>query len=414
MIVSNTSKFAKYLIFLFVFLIFSLGISKADETANEDTSKKTEAEQLEGYKQITNWLINNKENFDEIIRENAVETETKWFIEEEKYKSKSQSQEESQEALKAESDAQAKANTKSTIDSANPKIQKLFHLIKKGDTLYSISKTYGIPQEDILKWNNLSGAEGIQLGKVLTLYDMEAYEKQKGNKKIEESLTVEQPPMSAKLKDTKDAEDATLETDTNDDESSIDMPEYKYYRVKKGDTFSSIAKSYHMTKEEFYVLNNFDGQTILSVDQIVKVKNNHGAYEKKETSGIVKDGFIWPIVGRLLIPFGTQEQGLVNEGINIAAKKGRDVKATQEGMVIYVGNGLKSFGNLILIQHDKNWISVYAHVDNIAVKKGQKVTKGEVIAKVSDSGNVNTPQLHFELRYNVKPMDPLNYLVSYR
>ncbi len=169
-----------------------------------------------------------------------------------------------------------------------------------------------------------------------------------------------------------------------------------------------------MSKEEFITLNNFNGNSVLSVDQIVKVKSNYGDSSKRYDSGIVKDGFIWPVVGRLLIPFGTQEQGLVNEGINIAAKKGTDVKATQEGVVIYIGDGLKSFGNLILVQHDKNWISAYAHVDGIKVAKGQKVLKGQTIATVSDSGDVNTPQLHFELRYNVKPMDPLNYLVSYR
>jgi murein DD-endopeptidase MepM/ murein hydrolase activator NlpD len=169
-----------------------------------------------------------------------------------------------------------------------------------------------------------------------------------------------------------------------------------------------------MSKEELFALNNFDANSVLSVDQIVKIKSNYGGNVQKESSGIVKDGFIWPVVGRLLMAYGTQEQGLMNEGINIAAKAGTDVKATQEGIVIYVGDSLKSFGNLVLVQHDKSWISAYAHLGTVKVNKGQKVLKGDVIGKVGDSGNVSTPQLHFELRYNIKPIDPLNYLVSYR
>ena len=359
--------------------------------------KKTEKEQLEGYKKITNWLIDNQKSFEDVIRENAVETKTKWFIEEE------------YEAQKA---AQQKKNTKS-VDSDKPKTQKLYHLVKKGDTLYSISKTYNIAQEDILKWNNLSGPEGIQLGKVLTLYDVEAYQKEQ-EKQISPNEAVDATDVETSPNTVDLAQKPKVEGKEEATPTMGNLPEYKYYRVKRGDTFSSIAKSHYMSKEDLITLNNFNSHSVLSVDQIVKVKSNYGDSTKKDASGIVKDGFIWPVVGRLLIPFGTQEQGLVNEGINIAAKKGTEIKATQEGVVIYIGDGLKSFGNLILVQHDKNWVSAYAHVDEIKVNKGQKVLKGQTIAKVSDSGNVNTPQLHFELRYNVKPMDPLNYLVSYR
>ncbi len=356
--------------------------------------KKTEEEQLKGYEQITNWLIDNKQNFEDIIKENAVDTKTKWFAEEE------------YEAKKAE---EQKKQDKSE---EKPKTQKLFHLVKKGDTLYSISNTYNISQENILKWNNITGAEGIQLDKVLTLYDVEAYEKEQlANKTSTDDVvsatdvpTVPSAPIVDLSKGVEEQPNPAVDN----------LPEYKYYRVQKGDTFSSIAKSNYMSKEELIALNNFNSKSVLSVDQIVKVKSNYGDSTKKEASGIVKDGFIWPVVGRLLIPFGTQEQGLVNEGINIAAKKGTEIKATQEGVVIYIGDGLKSFGNLILVQHDKNWVSAYAHVDEIKVNKGQKVLKGQSIANVSDSGDVSTPQLHFELRYNVKPMDPLNYLVSYR
>ncbi len=391
MIIFNKHRFSKVFTLLFIFFIiggYKLVAEEKQENSivvkKEQIEKNTEEEQLRGYQQITNWLIDNQKNFEDIIKENAKETKTKWFIEEEDQAQK----------ITTEDKSLTKGGT-----------QKLYHLVKKGDTLYSISKAYNLTQENILKWNNIDGPEGIQLGKVLTLYDIEKYKKEQNEEEIitnDNQIILENENQLTE--DKEEEKNKTLDQ----------LPEYKYYRVKKGDTFSSIAKSYHMSKEELISLNNFNSQTMLTVDQIVKVKSNYSDSAKKETSGIVRDGFIWPVVGRLLIPFGTQEQGLFNEGINIAVKKGTDIKATQEGVVIYIGDGLKSFGNLILIQHDKNWISAYAHVNEIKVSKGQKILKGQSIAKVGDSGNVNTPQLHFELRYNVKPMDPLNYLVSYR
>ncbi|MDR2007557.1 MAG: M23 family metallopeptidase [Alphaproteobacteria bacterium] len=388
------SNILKALLLIGFFLV-AAPVLKADD-ANQENSTE---EQLKGYQPMTNWLIDNKKSFEDIIKENAVETETKWFVEEE-YTAKAKKQVE-------------QGGAAPTQVQAAPQTQKLYHLVKKGDTLYSISKTYNIPQADILKWNNLSGAEGIQLDKVLTLYDVEKYNAE------QEAIKNGTAPVvapAAKEDSQPTAEAAPAAPTTEEETMSADsFPEYKYYRVQKGDTFNSIAKIHYMSKDELFALNNFDATSVLSVDQIVKVKSNYGGNKtQQDASGIVKDGFIWPVVGRLLMTFGTQEQGLMNEGINIAAKKGTDVKATQEGIVIYVGDSLKSFGNMVLVQHDKNWISAYAHLGVVKVNKGQKVLKGEVIGQVGDSGSVNTPQLHFELRYNIKPVDPLNYLVSYR
>ncbi|MCL2567552.1 MAG: M23 family metallopeptidase [Alphaproteobacteria bacterium] len=387
----------KAFLFAGVLMLASAGL-RADEevdssnSAAENQVSSTE-EQLKGYQQITNWLIDNKKNFEDVIKENAVETQTKWFVEEEY----------------AQQKKQQAADGQPLSDQTAPQTQKLYHLVKKGDTLYSISKTYNVPQADILKWNDIAGPEGIQLGKVLTLYDVEKYQQEQNAVKSGNA-----PVAASAVKEDSKPQEANAE-ERSQSMDAASFPEFKYYRVKKGDTFSSIAKSNYMSKEELFALNNFNASTVLSVDQIVKVKSNYGGSGiQQDASAIVKDGFIWPVVGRLLMSFGTQEQGLVNEGINIAAKKGTDVKATQEGIVIYVGDSLKSFGNLVLIQHDKNWISAYAHLGVVKVNKGQKVLKGEVVGQVGDSGNVNTPQLHFELRYNIKPVDPLNYLVSYR
>ena len=121
-------------------------------------------------------------------------------------------------------------------------------------------------------------------------------------------------------------------------------------------------------------------------------------------------GFLWPVKGRLISGFGTKDNGLRNDGINIAAKRGQPVRAIAPGVVAYAGNELRGFGNLVLIKHDDGWVSAYAHADKIEVVRGEKVRRGQVIARVGDTGGVAEPQLHFELRRDKKPVDPLPYL----
>jgi murein DD-endopeptidase MepM/ murein hydrolase activator NlpD len=120
--------------------------------------------------------------------------------------------------------------------------------------------------------------------------------------------------------------------------------------------------------------------------------------------------FLWPVHGRVLEAFGAGPDGSHNDGINIAAPRGAAVEATDAGVVAYTGNELRGYGNLILIKHPNGWISAYAHCDLILVKPGQKIARGQVIARVGATGNVSEPQLHFELRRGKKPVDPRQYL----
>jgi murein DD-endopeptidase MepM/ murein hydrolase activator NlpD len=120
--------------------------------------------------------------------------------------------------------------------------------------------------------------------------------------------------------------------------------------------------------------------------------------------------FLWPVRGHLLEGYGSGPDGTHNDGINIAAPRGAAVQATDGGVVAYAGNELRGYGNLVLIKHPNGWISAYAHCDLILVKTGQKVARGQVIARVGSTGNVSEPQLHFELRRGKKPVDPREYL----
>jgi murein DD-endopeptidase MepM/ murein hydrolase activator NlpD len=118
------------------------------------------------------------------------------------------------------------------------------------------------------------------------------------------------------------------------------------------------------------------------------------------------NAFIWPVEGTLLSAFGPKPGKRFNDGVNIAAPAGTPVRAAASGVVIYTGNELRSFGNLILIRHASGWSSAYAHTESVRVRRNQRVEKGAVIATVGRSGSVACPQLHFELRREAKAVDP--------
>ncbi|WP_192884593.1 peptidoglycan DD-metalloendopeptidase family protein [Paramagnetospirillum kuznetsovii] len=121
--------------------------------------------------------------------------------------------------------------------------------------------------------------------------------------------------------------------------------------------------------------------------------------------------FLWPLKGEVLAEFGPLPgRGQHNDGINIAAARGTPVKAAENGTVAYVGNELKGFGNLLLIKHADNWMTAYAHNDQLKVKRGDQVKRGQVIATVGSSGSVTAPQLHFEIRRGTEAVNPTDYL----
>jgi murein DD-endopeptidase MepM/ murein hydrolase activator NlpD len=120
--------------------------------------------------------------------------------------------------------------------------------------------------------------------------------------------------------------------------------------------------------------------------------------------------FSWPLYGEVISKFGPKTQGLFNDGINIKGKIGETVKAAEDGVVSYVGNELKGYGNLIIIKHSGGWITAYAHLSKFSVKKGQKVKRLAKIGEVGNSGNVDSAQLYFGLRKGRNAVNPENYL----
>lgn len=120
--------------------------------------------------------------------------------------------------------------------------------------------------------------------------------------------------------------------------------------------------------------------------------------------------FEWPVRGRTLAGFGPRAGGQQNDGIDIAAAQGTPVKAADGGTVVYAGNEVRGLGNLLLVSHTGGYITAYAHLDQLSVAKGATVKKGQTIGTVGASGGVSEPQLHFEIRYRNKPVDPAGLL----
>lgn len=118
----------------------------------------------------------------------------------------------------------------------------------------------------------------------------------------------------------------------------------------------------------------------------------------------------WPAQGRILSSYGQKEGTSTNDGIDIMVPEGSSVKAAENGVVIYAGDGLKEFGNTVLIRHEDNIVTVYGHNSKILVQRGQKVRRGDEIAKSGMSGNASTPRVHFEVRKNSSPVNPVKYL----
>jgi len=120
--------------------------------------------------------------------------------------------------------------------------------------------------------------------------------------------------------------------------------------------------------------------------------------------------FLWPVRGRVLATYGERGGGLHNDGINIAASKGTPVHAAENGVVAYAGNEIRGFGNLLLIKHADGFMTAYAHNDALLVQRGDVVRRGQVVARVGQTGNVAQPQLHFEVRKGTQAIDPESVL----
>lgn len=145
-----------------------------------------------------------------------------------------------------------------------------------------------------------------------------------------------------------------------------------------------------------------------SKDSVSSAAGTQVASTAPAETGIGK--YRWPATGAVIAAYGANVDGQRNDGIDISVPEGTPVKASENGVVIYAGNGLEKLGNTVLVRHSDGKVTVYAHLKSIDVNRGDKVNRGQVLAASGMSGNASRPKLHFEVRKNSAPINPMSFL----
>jgi len=329
--------------------------------------------------------------------------------------------------------------------------------VKNGETLYNLSRRFGVPVSAILSANSISDPNAVAAGSKILIptyqYGASAPISAPDNDPVtlaSRSTTGFQGQAFGKVPVPKyrTAGSVTQPHSTTQVQRPILETSSRSgtYTVVSGDTLSGIAAKHGVGTADLRTANNLTSNTVrlgakliipngantaqTSVDKTTtaSVPNDNystkrvaaatgadniasKAKEKVETAKATSsDAFRWPANGRVVGKFGERTSTGSNDGIDISVPVGTPVKATENGTVIYSGAELEDFGKLILVSHSNGWVSAYAHSSANLVKRGDKVTRGQVIARSGRSGNATVPKLHFELRKNSNPVNPLKHL----
>ena len=258
--------------------------------------------------------------------------------------------------------------------------------VAKGDTLYSISRVYAVPVNDLAVMNNLSAPFALRVGDTLRVPD----------------LAERVPVKTAPAKTTPVKKDAAPKVEPV---KAQPKTETKVKAQTKTQTTKMPTKATEKTNQKKVT------DTKKTTEKKAETKKTE--LKKTETPKIAarsSSKFSWPVRGKILSAFGAKNGGLYNDGINISAAFDSTVAAAENGVVAYAGNEVRGMGNLIIIQHSDGWMTVYAHLNSMSVRRGARVSVGQKIGTVGQTGKVTSPQLHFEIRNGTKAHNPINYL----
>jgi murein DD-endopeptidase MepM/ murein hydrolase activator NlpD len=285
-------------------------------------------------------------------------------------------------------------------------------VVANGETLDTISGRYGVPASALLAANGLSGASEVRPGTrlVVPVYHADgraiaSTEKEKAAKKRESDVADAEPVKSEKSK----AKDKEKEKGKDKATAKADKAAKDAEKSASKDTKES--KNPKVAEVEPSKVPEVKKQAI---DKTPTGNLEPATPQKTPLTGAQADAagtepeFRWPARGRIIQGFKSGG----NDGINISVPAGTSVRAAESGTVVYSGDGLKGYGNLVLIKHPNGFVTAYGNNGELDVKRGDKVARGQVIAKSGDTGNVNSPQLHFELRKGSTPVDPTSYLAG--
>ena len=315
--------------------------------------------------------------------------------------------------------------------------------VQPGDTLYALSRRYHVAVADMMQVNGLSNPS-LQPGQ--KLYLPEGYSAQRSSSPPMSTASVAPPPSVS---------------------PEVASRYGSSYTMKQGDSLYGLSRSYGVPVAELQQVNGITDTRAVRAGTVLRVPGNGGSAEPqryepaqqvavaapppsndssygpttrqptilngrnqqvagrtddvtstaainpppaRSSSGGGSDKLRWPVSGKIITGFGQRNDGTHNDGINLSVPLGTSVHAAESGTVAYAGSELKGYGNLILLRHDNGWVTAYAHNEQLMVKRGDKVQRGQVIATAGRSGSVDQPQVHFELRQGSKPVDPVPFL----
>lgn len=272
------------------------------------------------------------------------------------------------------------------------------YTVRPGDSLYAIARESGVTLADLERHNGITDSRRVQPGTVLRL----PAEDGRGAE-TDRTVVAEAPPAVEPVQEA--AQPAP----------SAGTPPPTKGVVRLGEAPASTPPATPSTPQQPTMLNG-TGLAGPQPERVARVETNTASDAvspvSKETSTAVA-GFSklrWPVTGRIITGFGPRPDGTHNDGVNLSAPLGTDVHAAESGVVAYAGDELKGYGNLVLVRHDNGWVTAYAHADEILVKRGDQIKRGQVIAKAGRTGQVDQPQVHFELRQGQKPVDPTPFM----
>jgi len=252
--------------------------------------------------------------------------------------------------------AAAPASKAVAATSAAPSV----HVVNRGDTLLSIARRNHVSVAELAKANSLDASAKLKLGMKLTV----------PGAKTAAVAPAAQPAAGAQP-------------------ATVAMPPATKLAAATGDPQQKVRLASATTTP-----------AELSAETPVKASEATGALPT----------FRWPVRGKVITSYGAKTNGKANDGINLAVPEGTPVKAAEDGVVAYSGNELKGYGNLVLVRHSNGYVTAYAHASELLVKRGDTIKRGQIIAKSGQSGEVGSPQLHFEIRKGSSPVDPLQFL----
>ncbi|MEZ8144595.1 hypothetical protein A1OO_11890 [Enterovibrio norvegicus FF-33] len=267
-----------------------------------------------------------------------------------------------------------------------------YYKVQKGDTLYYIAYVTDRDVKEIISANKLTSPYTIFPGQKLNLWQEKYVPPTYGKKSDIPIAPIVVAPAVVATAPVVASKAPVVPTGSS---AKSDKDKQKYASQKKSESSSQNKKNVEQQKVKEYSR------------PVTKNKPSVDKSANKSSGAPKAISWQWPVSGRVVSGFSSSELG--NKGVDIAGKRGQSISASADGKVVYAGNALRGYGNLIIIKHNDDYLSAYAHNDRIFVSERQSVKKGQKIASMGSSGT-NSVRLHFEIRYKGKSVNPLRYL----